>query len=106
MQSILTTLVAVLVGLNGCNSSAPPAVSPTTSAQRWTTHRPVSPPESEDAAPGATLSETPSSRTPTQSFNTGDCDTWPHYDLPFEFQIDTPPVPEQLTAPAPALSAP
>ncbi len=106
MQRIFPTVIVVLVGLIGCDSSVPPDVSPTTSAQRWTAYRPIAPPGSQKASPSAPSSATPSERSPVQSFNTGDCDIWPHYDFPMEFQIDTPSVPEELIGPAPVLSAP
>lgn len=84
MRSLLS-IVVMLLGLGGCTQHVESPRSET-QAQRWTAHRPLQP--------------------PVQSFNTGDCEAWPHYEFPLVIQIDPPPVPPEITVPTPAITAP
>lgn len=111
MRTLLPA-AAMLLGLCGCGPTVE-SPSPTTRAQRWTAQRPVQPPEVSSSTTSAESDEraakssgAESTEPHVQSFNTGDCESWPRCEFPLVIEIDAPPVPPELTTPTPAITTP
>jgi len=116
-RSLLLTS-AVIWSLVGCGcrrESAPPLEKAPPARQVTAPRQGLSrgvrkPPESgtgENAEPEANNEHGPTSsddQPGPKTYNTGDSDTWPSYDLPLVFELEVPEVPDQITRPAPPIS--